>query len=299
MTQLQIEYFLHVAGTKSLSRSAAELYVSPPAVSKQIALMEQELDLKLFERSARGMELTPSGKIMFNYYLNQNAALANVLQRARSVSAPHGISLHLGIMPDWAIQPQIMKMRRLLKAHSFPIELETHSLFNPSDPQRFESGELDAALCIGDDLFVAARSIDLHIVPLTTIRKIMLFSSSLPMPDREHLTPCDLKDLPLLTPTPRMRPHAEYENLRLCSTLGFTPHVILKDSLEDILFAASIGEGFMIGDEWLCRIRLPEHNYIPLPSEHAIYLVWAARNEHPGLAVLEDVCTRHIDWKKR
>ena len=298
MTQLQIDYFLHVAASRSLSRSAAELYVSPPAVSKQIAQMEQELDLKLFDRSARGMELTPAGKIMFNYYLNQNNTFAHVLQRAKSASAPHMLALHLGLMPDWAIQPQIREIRRLLRETPFPIELETHSMFNPADPQRFENGELDAALCLGDDLFVAARSIDLHIVPLTTIHKVLLFSSSVPSsPEGRQLS--DLKDLPLLSFTTRLRPHAQYDNLRLCSTLGFTPHLILKESLEDAFFAASLGEGFMIGDEWMCRIRLPEHDYIPLPDEHSIYLVWSARNEHPGLSALEKICTKHINWKQR
>lgn len=58
MTHLQIEYFLSVATTKSISRTASELFVSPPAVSKQISLMEQELDLKLFTRGTQGMELT-------------------------------------------------------------------------------------------------------------------------------------------------------------------------------------------------------------------------------------------------
>ena len=43
MTYLQTEYFLHVAQNKSITKTASELYVSPPAISKQIALLEQEL----------------------------------------------------------------------------------------------------------------------------------------------------------------------------------------------------------------------------------------------------------------
>ena len=71
MTYLQTEYFLHVAQNKSITKTASELYVSPPAISKQIALLEQELGIELFVRGAKGMELTPAGEIMFNHFSNK------------------------------------------------------------------------------------------------------------------------------------------------------------------------------------------------------------------------------------
>ena len=52
MTYLQTEYFLHVAQNKSITKTASELYVSPPAISKQIALLEQELGIERFVRGA-------------------------------------------------------------------------------------------------------------------------------------------------------------------------------------------------------------------------------------------------------
>ena len=62
MTYLQTEYFMYVAQNKSITKTSAELYVSPPAISKQISLLEQELGVKLFVRSAKGMELSPAGE---------------------------------------------------------------------------------------------------------------------------------------------------------------------------------------------------------------------------------------------
>lgn len=50
----QISYFLSVAEHGNITAAARSLYISQPALSKQITLLEQEIGLPLFERQARG-----------------------------------------------------------------------------------------------------------------------------------------------------------------------------------------------------------------------------------------------------
>ncbi len=64
MNSLQIQYFLHLCQTLSVSETARQLYVAQPAVSKQIAALEKELDVVLFDRTNRGVSLTPSGELI-------------------------------------------------------------------------------------------------------------------------------------------------------------------------------------------------------------------------------------------
>lgn len=54
----QISYFLSVAEHGNITAAARSLYISQPALSKQITLLEQEIGLPLFERQARGVTLT-------------------------------------------------------------------------------------------------------------------------------------------------------------------------------------------------------------------------------------------------
>lgn len=62
MDTQQLEYFLDVAQTEHMTKSAQRLHVAQPALSRQIARLESELGVKLFDRSGRGLRLTDAGR---------------------------------------------------------------------------------------------------------------------------------------------------------------------------------------------------------------------------------------------
>ena len=62
MYNSQLETFLCVTEEGSFNKAAEKLYISPPAVIKQINLLEESLDLQLFVRTHRGLQLTEAGK---------------------------------------------------------------------------------------------------------------------------------------------------------------------------------------------------------------------------------------------
>jgi DNA-binding transcriptional LysR family regulator len=60
----KVETFLAAAENLSLSEAAKHLHLSQPAVSHQIKVLEQELDVTLFRRSNTGLQLTEAGRLM-------------------------------------------------------------------------------------------------------------------------------------------------------------------------------------------------------------------------------------------
>lgn len=60
-----LETFIHVADAGSFNKAAEELFITPPAVIKQITSLETNLDIKLFIRSPRGLTLTEAGKSIY------------------------------------------------------------------------------------------------------------------------------------------------------------------------------------------------------------------------------------------
>lgn len=61
----QLETFIRVADAGSFNKAAEESYITPTAVIKQINLLEASLDIKLFERTHRGLVLTKAGKSLY------------------------------------------------------------------------------------------------------------------------------------------------------------------------------------------------------------------------------------------
>ncbi len=61
----QLETFLCVAECGSFNKAAEKLYISPPAVIKQINLLEGSLNLRLFVRTHRGLQLTKAGQSLY------------------------------------------------------------------------------------------------------------------------------------------------------------------------------------------------------------------------------------------
>ena len=61
----QLETFLRVADAGSFNKAAEESFITPTAVIKQINLLEENLGVKLFDRSHRGLTLTKAGRSMY------------------------------------------------------------------------------------------------------------------------------------------------------------------------------------------------------------------------------------------
>lgn len=63
----QIQYFTEVVNRGSFSKAAEHLFLSQPNISKSIKDLEKELDAKLLTRTTRKIELTDTGKLLYQY----------------------------------------------------------------------------------------------------------------------------------------------------------------------------------------------------------------------------------------
>lgn len=81
MNDLQIDYFMAVATNLSFTKTSEELYVSQPAISKQISQLEKELGVKLFTRNNRKTELTDAGRLYFDLFNRYKADVTPYLQQ--------------------------------------------------------------------------------------------------------------------------------------------------------------------------------------------------------------------------
>lgn len=64
MSLAQLTYFVVVAEEQHLTRAAKRLGVSQPPLTRQIHQLEEELGVRLFERTPKGMRLRPAGETL-------------------------------------------------------------------------------------------------------------------------------------------------------------------------------------------------------------------------------------------
>lgn len=76
--------FHTVAYYKNISHAAESLYISQPAVSKSIKKLESTVEVKLFSRSSKGVDLTTEGKIFYQYL---DKALAIIADGEKALTA--------------------------------------------------------------------------------------------------------------------------------------------------------------------------------------------------------------------
>lgn len=96
----QLRYFKRVADAGSVSRAAAALSVAQPAVSRQIANLEEDLGTPLFFRNGRGVKLTDAGEQLYTHTDSILEAVRLAQQEVRdSMGVARGTIL-IGSMPS-------------------------------------------------------------------------------------------------------------------------------------------------------------------------------------------------------
>lgn len=85
MNMTEIKYFLDIAQTGNMSRSAERLHVAQPAISRSMKQLERELGTKLFIRGQRGMELSEDGHAL----VHRLAPVARELRGIAEMFKPH------------------------------------------------------------------------------------------------------------------------------------------------------------------------------------------------------------------
>jgi DNA-binding transcriptional LysR family regulator len=99
MYHSQIETFVRVVEAGSFNKAAEESYITPPAVIKQINLLEKNLGVSLFIRTHRGLILTEAGKSFYKDAKYIIKYCEDAIQRAKNAAVSNENTIRVGISP--------------------------------------------------------------------------------------------------------------------------------------------------------------------------------------------------------
>ena len=145
MTLTELKYIVAVAREKHFGHAADACYVSQPTLSVAIKKLEEELDVKLFERSAGEVTVTPLGEEIVRQaqsVLEQAAAIKEIAKRGKD---PLAGPLTLGVI--YTIGPYLLPdlVRQAIKrSPQMPLMLQEN--FTVKLLEMLRTGEIDCAI---------------------------------------------------------------------------------------------------------------------------------------------------------
>ncbi len=178
----QLATFVYVAKLKSFSRAGQKVFRSQSAVSAQIRQLEQAYRAKLLDRSAKSVELTPAGEVLFDYAerllrlrdesVQVVADRGNVVQGPVLFGANEATCLYL--LPDIFAEFQ----RRFPQVH-----ISIYRNFSHKILQRIEDGSVDVGI-----VTLPTKSPNLRVHHIHKDRLRFMVSTRNPLAHRTKIT---------------------------------------------------------------------------------------------------------------
>ena len=282
MNLVRLQYFIEAARCQNFSLAAQNLYTSQPNLSKQIALLEQELGFPLFIRTKRSVRPTPAGQYLYETLKEVPSLLEEAFEHARVLSRAGEGSLSIGVLEGQEFNSLFLTRLNGISSlyPDLNIELERNSFRNLRSG--LEKGNYDLIVTL--DFDVEGLPEVEHKVLLPQTAAIAIHCGH-PMAKKEKLSLSELKEEDFVVISPEESPVGYECFLQQCGEAGFTPRVVRQPrSLESLLLCVEAGLGIALLDP---NTRL-EHNSnirtVPIPDSHvSVALAWRKDAQAPHL----------------
>ena len=145
MTITQLSYVLAVAEHQNFTKAAEKCFVTQPTLSMQIQKLEDQLDILIFDRSKKPIELTEVGKKIVNQarnIVNESHRIQDIVDQQKGFI---GGEFKLGIIPT--VMPTLLPMFLKNFIKKYPkVKLKIEELTTEEIITRINDGHLDAAI---------------------------------------------------------------------------------------------------------------------------------------------------------
>ena len=262
----QIRYFLRIAELGSFTAAADALFLAQPALSRQIAQLEESLGFELFERLPRGVRLTPAGEM----YRARMSTLIDQLEEAaeagRDVALGRGGILRLLHSSSLPVPTFLPWMQRLL-AETPRLQIDLDRQSSELQLAALMAGQADLGLV---RLPLLRRVPGIALKSLPNERLSVLMSAQHPWAGRAALQLSDLKDEPFVSAVHRERGGLARRVADLCLKRGFVPRlspvISRKTAMLDLVAA---GFGIAVVPSGLAKMASAACVVCPLVDEDA------------------------------
>ena len=272
-----LRYFVAVAENLSFTKAAAKLHLAQPSLTRQVHNLEEEIGVRLLERSKSRVALTEEGRSFLTDARRILALATESILAVQRLSRGETGELNIAYSPnfDFELLPETLRAFRQAFPH---IAL---NLFDMSPAEQFRALE--------------ARKIDLGFVGLpppaasgiywqsiTRHRTIAVLPAKNRLARRRQVKLTDLENLFFVGMSEKTHPGFREWLNRTCQQVGFSPRVLQDAELEGALMTfVAEGLGVSLAREHIKKLPHPGVVFRPLaPPIYSDYCIaWNRANE--------------------
>jgi DNA-binding transcriptional LysR family regulator len=280
-----LEYFRTLAETLHFGRAAQRLHISQPPLSRQIALLEEALGVKLFDRSSRRVELTDAGQ---RFYLDTGTVFAALEQAKRNaLAAARGEAgeLSVGFMMStaYSVTPAITRRYAALYPQVTLKLTETLPMDLAAD---ISSGQKDVAI-----MYRPQDCTGLETASVYSEEMMLVLPPGHALLDCEVVEPTQLAGEPFIIVPRHIAPALHDMIVNYCLQHGVTPTVAMEINMQQtIVNLVGEGMGVAIVPRSMRNMRLATTTFRPLKNAPMIEVVavWKHDNHNPCIHAFID-----------
>ncbi|QJQ97171.1 LysR family transcriptional regulator [Halomonas sp. PA5] len=147
----QLSYFVAIVEAGSISAASRQVHVAQPALTRQIKLLEEDLQARLFDRHARGMQLTLAGRALYEEAIVLLDARTQIKARLTALGSGLTGKLSLGITVTHLWVPQVAELLGSYRQRYPHVAFEVFPLLSGPQLDRLREDTLDAGILYLDN----------------------------------------------------------------------------------------------------------------------------------------------------
>lgn len=276
-----IEYFLTVAKTLNFTEAAKELYVSQPALSKQIRQLELSIGVQLLKRNTKQVELTEGGKIMFHAWSGIMQQTEIALQQAHDANEKNKKKLRVGLLEMGGVIDSVMPLLEQYADGQDEIEIEYATYGFTQLKEKLKNHELDVIISFSSEIPSKSSGISFKI--LKDLELNIIVSKRNKFYSRETLEVRELKDETFYIFSNSYSDEAKKSIVAHCQKEGFYPTKMkMYPNITSLAIALTSGDGITIGYKIFFNNMDEKLKFFPIADQigkHYIVMAWEDKKE--------------------
>jgi LysR family transcriptional regulator, benzoate and cis,cis-muconate-responsive activator of ben and cat genes len=255
----QLRTFLTIAKTLSFRKAAEQLHIAQPALSRQIAQLEDALDCQLFDRQKRQIKLTDAGQFLFDALPDLFENLSTIAERTTAIANGKLNKLKFGFSSA-AMSSFLPSIIKALHKQLDDCEFEFMEKTSDELIQAVISKNIDAA-------FILQRPENplLQTLPIKSDRTGLILPDNHSLTDKHEVSFEDISNETLIL-FPRITNPTMYDDIiSHCHKAGFSPRKIIETAPRSTAIAlVAAGQGIATIAEPLKHTCISGTSYRPL-----------------------------------